>query len=112
MVTKMYLLCNKKKIELELCTTFRQRLIGFMFQKKTITTGKIFPKCNSIHTFFMFQKIDVIVTDKNNKILVLYPSLRPNRIIFPQKNGYYIYELPLGICKYYHIGDCFLIEDK
>lgn len=107
----MYLFSNKKKIEIEDCTTFLKRLIGFMFKKVKITDGKRFPKCNSIHTFFMFQKIDVIMTDKNNKIIKMYPSLKPWRIILPQKDIYYTYELPLETCKNYKINDILNVKE-
>ena len=40
----------------------------------------------------MFQNIDVIMTDKTNKILYTYENIKPNRIILPKKNVYYTYE--------------------
>ena len=33
-------------------------------------------RCNGIHTFFMKEKIDVILTDKDNKILKIYYALK------------------------------------
>lgn len=107
----MYLICNKEKIEIDDCTTFLKRLIGFMFQFKTIKIGKRFPKCNSIHTCFMFQKIDVIMTDKNNKIIKMYPNLKSEKIILPKKDVYYTYELPLGTCNNYKISDVLKIKE-
>lgn len=107
----MYLLYNKKKIDIDDCTTFKDRLIGFMFNKKTIIRGKRFPRCSSIHTFFMFQSIDVVMADKNNKIIKIYQNLKPNRIIFPNKKIYYVYELPLGSTKGFKIGNILDIEN-
>ena len=106
----MYLVSSKDRIMLEDCVTFRKRFIGFMFQKKKIKVGKRFPKCNSIHTFFMFQKIDVIMADQNNKIIAIYPNFKKGRIILPKRCVYYTYELPLGTCKKYQIGDYLKIE--
>ena len=106
----MYLLYNKKKLEIEDCTTFGSRLKGFMLQKKPIEKGKRFPKCNSIHTFFMFQQIDVIMTDKNNRIIKIYPHFKKRRIILPKKNIYYTYELPINTCQHYQLGDYLKIE--
>lgn len=106
----MHLINSKNKIEIEDCVTFRKRLKGFMFQKRAIQTGKRFPKCNSIHTFFMFQEIDIIMVDQNNKIIVMYPNLKKGRVILPKKCVYYTYELPLGTCKHYRIGDYLKIE--
>ena len=106
----MYLFVNKKKIEVIDCLSFSSRLMGFMFQGDKIKTGKRFPKCNSIHTFFMKQKIDVIMTDKNDKIIKIFRNLKPNRIIFPQKNVYYTYEIPLGVSNIYKINDILEIK--
>lgn len=108
----MYLQCNQNKIEIEDCVAFFSRLKGFMFQSSPIQIGKRFPKCNSIHTFFMFQKIDVIMTDKMNKIIKMYPNLKTNKIILPKKDVYYTYELPLETCKYYQIGDYLKIKES
>lgn len=106
----MYLINPKDKISIEECDTFWKRFKGFMFKRKKIISGKRFPKCNSIHTFFMFQNIDVIMTDQNNQIIKIYPNLKKRRIILPKKYVYYTYELPLGTYKYYQIGDYLKIE--
>ena len=108
----MYLFVNKKKIEIFDCLSFSSRLMGFMFQKDKIKAGKRFPKCNSIHTFFMKQEIDVIMTDKNNKIVKIFKNLKPNRIIFPQKNVYYTYELLVGVSNFYKVNDILEIKEQ
>lgn len=78
-----------------------------MFKKKKIDYGLCFPRCNSIHTFFMLQPIDVIMTDKNNKILYIYSNLKPWKIILPKKNVYYTYELPIGSTNDLKVNDVF-----
>lgn len=62
--------------------------------KKNINHALLFKNCNGIHTFFMIEKIDVILTDKDNNILYLYPNLEKWRILLPKKNVYNTYELP------------------
>ena len=62
--------------------------------KKNIDKILCFPKCNSIHTFFMFDKIDVIMTDKNFNIKYFYKNLKPWRLILPKKGIYYTFEFP------------------
>ena len=54
-----------------------------------------FPKCKSIHTFFMKKNIDVVITDINHKVIAIYKNIPKNKIIF-NKNAYYIYELPIN----------------
>ena len=74
------------------CTSFKDRLIGMMFKKNTNNTIYCFPNCKSIHTFFMFKHIDIIICDKDNNILKIITNLKPYRIIKPLKKAYYIYE--------------------
>lgn len=101
----MYVKINDKKIPFIDYTSFFDRFIGLMFKLDHIETGLRFPKCNSIHTMFMCQKIDVIMTDDNDEILYLYPNLKSERIIFPKKNVYYTYELPIGSIQNLKVGD-------
>ena len=83
------------KIKVIYATKYFQRLKGFMF-KKNIDYALCFPKCNSIHTFFMKENIDVYMTDKDYKIICVYKNLRKNKIILPKKNVYYTFELPVN----------------
>lgn len=96
----MTLKVGKKHIKIIECKSFFKRLMGFMFKKKTIDYGLLFDKCSSIHTFFMFQKIDVILLDKDNNIIKTYEALKPNRIILPKKNVKKVLELPINTIKY------------
>lgn len=89
----MLLIYQSKKINLYECTSFISRLKGFMFQKE-INFSLLFNKCNSIHTFFMKENIDVIMCDKNDVILYYYPNLKKNKIILPKKQVYKVYETP------------------
>lgn len=89
----MKLIYNNKEIELKECKSFYSRLMGFMF-KKNINYALLFDRCNSIHTFFMKENIDVIMCDKNNYILYFYKNLPKNRIILPKKGVRKVYETP------------------
>ena len=84
-----------KNMKVKVCNNFFNRFKGFMFTKN-INYGLCFPKCNSIHTFFMKESIDVIMTDKNYNILYILKELKPNKIILPKKNVYYTFELPIN----------------
>ena len=89
----MKLLYNNKDIDLYECKSFFSRLKGFMFTKN-IDKALLFDRCNSIHTFFMKTNIDVIMCDKNYKVLYFYKNLPKNRIILPKKNVYIVIETP------------------
>ena len=66
-----------------------------MFTKK-IDKCLCFPKCNSVHTFFMLKPIDIIMTDKNYKILYIFKNVKPYKIILPKKDVYYTFEIPIN----------------
>lgn len=106
----MYLVINNKQIKVNKAIRFRDRLKGFMFRLEPITEGLLLEKCKSIHTYFMFQPIDVIMTDKNNKIIKLYPKLKSEHIILPKRHVYYTYELPPNSISDLKIGDILKIE--
>ena len=89
----MKLSYHNKEIEVKECKTFISRFLGFM-GKKNINTCLYFNHCNSIHTFFMKENIDVIFCDKSNTILYYYKDLSPNKVILPKKNVTKVYELP------------------
>lgn len=82
-------------ITIKYCNSFFDRFMGLMLKNKIIN-GLCFPKCNSIHTFFMLKPIDIIMTDKDYKILYIYKNFNPWKIILPKKNVYYTFELPIN----------------
>lgn len=98
------------EINVKICKDFKSRLLGLMF-KKNFDYILCFPKCNSIHTFFMKQAIDVYMTDKNNKIIYIYKSLKPWQVILPKKNIYYTYETMPNLLNY-SIGEYLNIEKE
>ena len=67
----MYIIKDNVKLKIKPCNNIFNRFLGLMF-KKNIDYGLYFPKCNSIHTFFMKENIDVIMCDKDNTIIYYY----------------------------------------
>ena len=88
-----------KNIKIKICNNFFNRLVGLMF-KKNIDYALCFPRCNSIHTFFMSSPIDVIMTDKDYNILYIFKNFKPNKIILPKKKVYYTFEFPVNKVNY------------
>lgn len=101
---------NKKKINIKVYNHFFTKALGLMGKRK-IKNGIVLINCNSIHTFFMKCKIDIIMTDKDFRVLYLYKSLDKNRIIWPKKNVYYTFELPEKTVKNIKINDYLKTED-
>lgn len=94
----MKLEITKLKCNIIICNKFKSRLLGFMF-KTNIDYGLLFPNCNSIHTFFMKENIDVIMLDKNYNIIKCYENVHRNRIILPKRKVKHILELPAHYIK-------------
>ena len=91
----MKLIYNNSSIDIVECKSFFSRLRGFMF-KNNIYYALLFNKCNSIHTFFMKENIDVIMCNRDNVILYYFNNLSKSKVILPKKNVYYTFELPIN----------------
>ena len=89
----MKLSYQNKQISLTECKSFFSRFKGFMLTKN-INKALLFDNCNSIHTFFMKENIDVILCNKNNQILYYYNNFPPNKVILPKKKVTKVFELP------------------
>ena len=93
LVNDMKLRYQDKKIELIECKSFFSRFRGFML-KKNIDYALLFKHCNSIHTFFMCEAIDVIFCNEENEVLYYYRNFTPHHVIWPRKGATRVYELP------------------
>ena len=105
----MYIILKNKNIKIKEAKNFFQKIIGFMFRIEPIKTG-LKLKTNSIHTFFMYQPIDVAMTDEKNKILYLYQSVKPWTIIAPKEGVRYTYEFGNNMLNEYSINDTLKIK--
>ena len=90
---------------------FKEKLIGLMF-KKNINYYLLIKNCKSIHTFFMKENIDVLLIDKNNKILDIKRNIKPNKIIiFKSKKRTNILEMPNNSSLKYNINDIVKLDN-
>lgn len=108
----MYLKVKNKKIKIKELTTFWERFKGLKFILEPIDYGIKFPHKKFSTTNFLCQKIDVILTDKEEKILYIYEKLRTEQYIFPMRKVYNTYFLPLGTAANFKIGDKLPIVDS
>lgn len=102
----MNLLINNKNIEIKEAISFKERLWGLIGQKN-INYGMLFNKCNSIHTFFMKENIDIVGLDQDNIVIYKYENLGINRIITIHNkiNNTKVLELPKGYSKFINMND-------
>ena len=89
----MLLRHKNKEINLVECKNFYSRFMGFMF-KKNIDKALLFKNCNSIHTCFMRNSIDVIMCNKDYKVIKYYPKFGKWKFILPNKDVYLTIETP------------------
>ncbi len=97
----------------KLAETFFPRFMGLMGKKHLPEDEAVaFPKCNSIHTFFMRMPIDVVFVSNEGKVVQVFSSLKPWRLLFPQKGAKHVVEFAanrartLGI----ELGDTLSLE--
>lgn len=98
-------------MEIKIAKSFYDRMMGFM-GKTNITYGILFPKCNSIHTFFMKEEIDVIGLNQRNEIIFLERKVSKNKIIKinTEIKKTSILELPKNTSLSFRIGDTLFFE--
>ncbi len=83
-----------------LATSFGPRFLGLMGRKSIAGDEAIlFPKCNSIHTFFMRFPIDVVRVKENGEVFDVVESLGPWKLLFPRKGVRHVLELRAGRCR-------------
>jgi uncharacterized membrane protein (UPF0127 family) len=105
-----------KEIILKKCIiakSFWTRFMGLMGKKALpMEEGILFPKCNSIHTFFMRFPIDVILLSKECIVEKTVQELKPWRLLLPQKNVRHVLEVSSGFIEQQKVlrGDFFKME--
>ena len=84
---------NDKFYPLVICNTFFKRLKGLMFTSPFAPPrALLFPKCNSIHTFFVYCNFTAVFFDKNFNIIKIIENPEKNKVFFV-KNASYVLEI-------------------
>lgn len=92
----MKILSNNNEINIKICNNYFDKLLGLMFKKK-VNYGILLKNCNSIHTFFCYINLDIIMLDKDFNIIKIYENVSKNKIIWPLQKVKHILEFPSGI---------------
>ena len=80
--------------DLKIAESFIDRMFGLLI--KSNPRNMLFRTRFGIHTFFLKEPIDVVVLDKNFKVVQIKQNLRPNCLFFYNPKYSYILELPTG----------------
>lgn len=109
----MYIKIKNRKVKLVEANTFWERLKGLKFVLGPLEYGVRFPNKKSSNTNFLFEKIDVILTDNDEKILYLIENLGTEKKVRRKKDVYNTYFVPRGTVKDLKVGDTLnLIVEK
>jgi len=88
-----------------LATTFGPRFFGLMGRRAIGADEAIlFPKCNSIHTFFMRFPIDVVRVKQDGEVVDVVEAMGAWRMLLPRRDVKHIIELKAGRCRELGIG--------
>ena len=89
---------NKAVIESCLIATdFFSRFFGLMGKTSLSESEALcFPRCNSIHTFFMRMPIDVLFVNGSGRIVEILESLSPWKVLLPRRKVKHTIEMQAG----------------
>ena len=103
---------GKKYLNVNLVYGFFDKLKSLKFVLETIEEVFLFPNCKAFNTYFFCQRVDIIMTDVNNKILYMYPKIKTEKRIHYKRKVHNTYIFPLDSCKEFKIGDTLVIKEK
>ncbi len=89
-------LINSGKVivpKLSIARDFLSRFLGLMGRRGLPQDEALFfPKCNSIHTFFMRFPIDVVFLDADGNVVEVIENLKAWRMLLPRSKAKHIIE--------------------
>ena len=108
----MYIRVKNKKIEIVEKNSFWDRFKGLKFVLEPIDYVVKFPRKNWFNSNFLCQMVDVVFTDKDEKIVYIKENFRTEKTILPKHNASNVYLFPLGTSKNFKIGQQIKIYNK
>ncbi len=107
----MYLKIHGQKLNIKVLTKFGERFRGLKMVLEPIDYGVCFPKKKFISTYFLCQRVDIVVTDEKDKVLDIIENVKSERILI-RKKAKYTYFLPINTAKWLDIGDKLNLREK
>ena len=101
----MYIKVKNRKVKLIEANTFWERLRGLKFVLGPLEYGVRFPKKKRANTNFLFERVDVILTDKDEKIIHMIERLGTEKKVRRKKHVENIYFVPIGTVKDLKVDD-------
>lgn len=96
---------------LEIAVNFQERFKGLM-GRQTLSPGDglVLIPCSSIHTGLMRFAIDIVMIDREARVVDVRPHVRPWRILFGNPGTYAVLELAAGEAEGIQEGDRLQIQ--
>ena len=107
----MYLKLHNQKINIIKLTKFKERFKGLKLVLTPLDYGVCFPNKRFITTNFLCQRVDIVITDENDKVLDIIENVKSEKY-FIRLKAKYTYFLPTGTSKYLDIGDKLNLREK
>lgn len=98
---------------IEVADTTLTRFVGLMGRRSLAPTGGLLIQpSNGVHTMWMRFNIDVLLLDREHRVLVVYRKLRPFRMTSINWRAASALELPAGTiaATSTEIGDCLRVD--
>ncbi len=96
-IKEVKLVAGSQKFKLEVKKSFWGKLKGLLGRNNLPTNqGILLVNCRQIHTLGMKFPLDVVVLDKNLRVLDFKGNFSRNRIGRYYQRGYYVVELPVN----------------
>lgn len=107
----MYIKIEKEKYDVIYLNTFWLKLKSLKFYLEPIEDIYMMRR-KGLTTYWFCQNVDIIETDKDNKIVYIYRKFRPDKILFPKRKVSYIYLTPVGASNSFKVGEEFVVKEK
>lgn len=107
----MYIKIEKKKYDVIYLNTFWLKLKSLKFYLEPIEDIYMMRR-KGLTTYWFCQNVDIIGTDKDNKIIYIYKKFKADKILLPRKKVFYIYLTPVGVSNSFKVGDEFIVKEK
>lgn len=97
--------------DIVLASTFKEKLFGYMFQKKPKSKGILFQHCHSLHSFFMHFDLDLYFLDDHYCLIEKVQGFGV-RQTYTVKTAVHVLEIPSGLLdgQELHRGQAFFFE--
>jgi uncharacterized protein len=82
--------------DFRIARSFRDRLVGLMWERDEQHLQLVIPDCSSIHTWFMRHPIDVAFIGRDDVVLAVHEAVGPWRFLFGPRGTVSVVEMPAG----------------